>query len=362
MKIKWNVLVLFSTFLLLTGCMPSKSVEESAIVQISGYDRGGEKGRIKGTVSIPQYGKSEKKTAASELYLTVDANSIKDVEKEIQKQSSKPISIGKLAVTLYSMELAQEGISDVIDVLSRDARLSRNMYLAVVDGQTQDLIENGYTQDETTSKHLQGLIENNVHHNFPSTSLHEFLYAYFAIGMDPYLPILSKKETFVEVSGIAFFDKGKVVTTLSDAKVFTFKMMKENFSRGMQDLPFQDGTIMLDNIGSTVDYKLTGTPENPGVDIHVKLKSEVNEMVGVEEKPSQKLAKKMEDAFVEYFKTNAGEMIELFKKEGIDPLGLGHFAKTRTRHFDEKRWEDLYPDMDIQFTVDVEITEYGIFS
>ncbi|MCA1020494.1 Ger(x)C family spore germination protein [Halobacillus litoralis] len=362
MNIKWKFFVFLGILLLSAGCVPSKSVEENAIVQISGYDRGGDGGRIKGTVSIPQYGKSEKKTAASELYLTVDANSIKDVEKEIQKKSSKPISIGKLAVTLYSMELAEEGISDVIDVLSRDARLSRNMYLAVVDGQTQDLIENGYTQDETTSKHLQGLIENNVHHNFPSTSLHEFLYAYYAIGMDPYLPILEQKESFVEISGIGFFKKGKLVTTLSDAKVFTFKMMKENFTRGMQDLPFQDGTIMLDNIGSTVDYKLTGTDENPGLEINVKLKSEVNEMVGVEEKPSPQLAKEMEDAFVDYFKTNADEMIELFKKEGIDPLGLGHFAKTRTRHFDEKRWEDLYPDMDIQFDVDVEITEYGIFS
>lgn len=73
MNIKWKFFVLLCILLLSAGCVPSKSVEENAIVQISGYDRGGDGGRIKGTVSIPQYGKSEKKTAASELYLTVDA-------------------------------------------------------------------------------------------------------------------------------------------------------------------------------------------------------------------------------------------------------------------------------------------------
>lgn len=360
MKMNSTFLILVSV-VLLTGCMPSQSVEEKAIIQIAGYDKW-EDERIRGTVSIPQYGRSEDKTAASELYLSVTADSTKDVEKGIQKQSSRPISIGKLAVTLYSKELAEDDLSEIVDVLSRDPRLSRNMFLGIVEGNVRDLIESGYTQDETTSKHIQGLIENNTHYNFPSTSLHDFLYAFYAQGMDPFLPMLKEQETFVELAGIAFLKKGKLVAEIPDSKVFTFKLLKENFTKGMQDLPFEGGTIMMDNIGSNVDYKMTGTLDDPKFEIKVSLKAEVNEMVGVDREAGPELAKEMEDKFVEYFNKETAELISIFKEKDIDPLGLGNFTKTRKRDFDLTKWQDNYSELDIDVKVDVEITEYGIFS
>ncbi|MGR9048048.1 Ger(x)C family spore germination protein [Halobacillus faecis] len=360
MKKSWIFLMMVPV-ILLAGCMPSRSVEENAIVQIVGYDVG-EDERIQGTVSIPQYGKSEDKQAASELYLTVDADSTKDVEIEIQKQSSKPISIGKLAVTLYSKELAEQGLGDIVDVLSRDPRLSRNMFLGIVDGSAKDLIESGYTQDETTSKHLQGLIENNTLHNFPSTSLHDFLYAYYAQGMDPFLPMLNKRESFVELSGVAFFKKGLLVAEVPDSKIFTFKMLKENFIKGAQDLPFEGGTIMLENIGSNVDYTLSGSGDQQKFIIKVNLKSEVNEMAGVDRNANPKLAREMEEKFVEYFDKEADELIALFKEKNIDPLGLGNFTKTRKGDFDISQWEDNYSELEVDIQFNVEITEYGIFS
>ncbi|WP_197033362.1 Ger(x)C family spore germination protein [Halobacillus karajensis] len=349
------------SLVLLSGCMPNQSVEEVAIIQIAGYDLG-EDERIRGTVSIPQYGKSEDKASATELYLTVDADSVKDVEKEIKKQSSSPISTGKLAVSLYSREMAEKGLSSIIDVLSRDPRLSRNMYLAVVEGEAGELIKSGYTQEETTSKNVQGLIETNNHHNFPTSSLHDFLYAYYGQGMNPFLPLLKKQETFVELSGIAFFKKGKMVSMIPDSKVFTFKMLKENFSAGMQDLPFREGSIMMDNIGSQVNYKMKGTMDNPSFEINISIKAEVNEMLGLDVTPNPQLANEMEKAFVDYFKKEANELIKMFKEKEIDPLGLGSFAKTRRRDFDLTKWEEHYPELDIDVKVDMEITEYGIFS
>ncbi|WP_281974289.1 Ger(x)C family spore germination protein [Halobacillus litoralis] len=346
---------------LLVGCMPNQSVEENAIIEIAGYDRGEEE-KIEGTVSIPQYGRDEKKTSASELYLSVRADSVKDVEKEIQKQSSKPITIGKLAVTLYSEELAEEDISDIIDVLSRDPRLSRNMYIGIAEGEAKSLIEGGYTQDETTSKYLQGLIENNMHFNFPKTSLHDYLYAYYAEGMDGYLPILSRKNDYVELSGIGFLNNGKLVRKIPDSDVFVFKMMKENFKKGMQDLDFKEGTILMDNIGSHVEYRLKGTTDQPEFEIDVKMKAVVNEMVGIHQDINEGLAKEMEETFKDYYQKKANEMIQMFKEEKIDPLGLGHFAKSRRESFDLKKWEDAYPELPVNVKISVDITEYGIFS
>ncbi|CDQ20825.1 spore germination protein [Halobacillus karajensis] len=360
MKAK-NFLVLLISMSLLSGCMQHTSVEENAIIQMAGYDKGENK-RIRGTMLIPQYGSSESKSATSEVYLTANGDGVKEVEKEIQKQSSKPISIGKLSVTLYSKELAEGGISDIIDILSRDPRMSRNMYLGIVDGEAIDLIESQYPQEDTTYKQLEDLIKNNARFNFPMTNLHDFLYSYYAQGMDAFLPLITKKEANVELSGLAFFKGGTVVSTIPDSNVFTYKMLNENFKRGMQNIPYKDGTIMLDNIGSSVEYELKNGLGEPKFDIRVNIKAEVNEMVGVDREANPSLMKELEEVSVEFFETNANELIQMFKEKEIDPLGLGNFAKTRKRDFDLTKWKDNYSDLKVNVKVNVEITEYGIFS
>ncbi|SFK11372.1 spore germination protein [Halobacillus dabanensis] len=348
---------------LLSGCIDHSSVEENAIIQMAGYDKGENK-RIRGTVSIPQYEGSGEGSPATEVYLTASADGVKEVEEEIQKQSSKPISIGKLSVTLYSMELAEEGISDIIDILSRDPRISRNMFLGIVDGDTKDVIESkpSSSQESTSSRHLKGLIDTNTQYNFPKTNLHRFLYSYYAEGMDPFLPIIIPKDSTVELDGLAFFKGGAVVGTIPESKSFPFRMLKENFKRGMQKINFEGGTIMLDNIGSSVNYEMKGTVDDPEFDIKIDLKAEVNEMVGINREATPALAKEIEKASVDFFEKNADELIQMFKEKEIDPLGLGNFAKTRKRNFDLTKWKDNYSDLKVNVKINVEITEYGIFS
>lgn len=359
---KANIFLVFLiTMPFLSGCIDHSSVEENAIIEMAGYDKGENK-QIRGTVSIPQYGSSEGESSATEVYLTASGGGVKEVEREIQKQSSKPISIGKLSVTLYSMELAEGGISDIIDILSRDPRLSRNMFLGIVEGDTKDVIESKSAQESTSSRQLKGLIDTNSQYNFPNTNLHRFLYSYYAEGMDPFLPIITQKDSKAELDGLAFFKEGAVVGTIPESKSFPFRMLKENFKRGMESIPFEDGTIMLDNIGSNVNYELKGTVDDPEFNIKVNLKAEVNEMIGIDREATPSLANEMEEASIEYFKTNADELIKMFKEKEVDPLGLGNFAKTRKRDFDLTKWEDDYSDLKVNVKINVEITEYGIFS
>lgn len=359
MKIK--SLILFISIGLLTGCMPNQSVEEIGIIQIAGYDLAKD-GKIGGTVSIPQYGRSDEKTAATELYLSVTADSVKDVEKEVQKQSSKPISIGKLVVTLYSEELAKDDISDIIDVLSRDPQLSRNMYLGIVKGETRTIIEQESNQGETTAKYFNRLMKNNMHHNFPHSSLHDFLYAYYAKGMDGFLPYIAQGRKFAEIEGVALFDGGKLAAVIPASEAFIFKMMKENFDQGMQELDFKGGVVVMESIGSKFRYDIKGTVEEPGFVIDIKIKGVVNELVGIPDKANESLAKEIEVAFAKHFEEKADAMIQLFQEEEVDPLGLGHFLRTQKRGFNEEQWLESYSDIPIQVKVAVDITEYGTFS
>ena len=54
------------------------------------------------------------------------------------------------------------------------------------------------------------------------------------------------------------------------------------------------------------------------------------------------------------------EMVTMFQENHIDPLALGDHAKSKTRNFDQKHWEETYPDIPIEVDLDIEMIQTGI--
>ncbi|WP_373462638.1 Ger(x)C family spore germination C-terminal domain-containing protein [Paenibacillus sp. V4I3] len=54
------------------------------------------------------------------------------------------------------------------------------------------------------------------------------------------------------------------------------------------------------------------------------------------------------------------DLIQLFKKEGIDPLGLGDFVRSKTRNWNEEEWKKEYRTLNVRLNVKVNLTEMGI--
>ncbi len=345
----------------ITGCIPTYGVEDNAIIQTAGYDPGEEnESEIQGTVAIPKFVGGEERSAADEQYVTVSASSLKSVEDEVQNRTSKPISIGKLNVTLFNEKLAKKDLSEYIDALSRDPRLSRNMFLGVTEGDTKSIIESGHKKGETISDQLTGLIQNNMNNDFPSTDMHDFLSSYFAFGKDSFLPYLKLEEEKIVLEEIALFDKSKMVAILSKDEMFVFKILKENFNQGMETLNFKEGTVVLENIGNRVQYRVDQQEATPSFTIQLHLKAVINEIRGIDQKVDNQLLREMEDDFETYYRNKAEEVLSLFQEKGIDPLGLGQFYRSRTRNFKENEWEDLYKNIPINIDVTVSINEFGI--
>jgi hypothetical protein len=48
------------------------------------------------------------------------------------------------------------------------------------------------------------------------------------------------------------------------------------------------------------------------------------------------------------------------QKLQVDPIGFEDFARSKTRHFDWKKFHSHYPDMDIKVNIDVKLTQTGI--
>ncbi|GGF16623.1 germination protein [Halobacillus andaensis] len=348
---------------LLAGCQTIYSVEDRAIVQILGYDYVDEK-QLKGTVGIPHYGEGSTRTV-EELNLTITAESIKDFSEKVERESSKPLSMGKLAVTLYDERIAQDGIEEFLDVLSRDPRVGRNIYMGIVDGNVQELIEEKYEQNETTAKYVKGVIENNSQRNFPEANLHSFLYAYYADGIDGFLPYIAKKNGHIEISGVALFDGGKFVSVVSEEDALTLKFLKEEVNQGAANIKTAQeslGNVGIEVTDSTVNYKIDNSKEMPQFDINIKVTGFINEMKqrDVDSVQTPELVAEIEEKYKEQFKERAEALVQQFQEANTDPLGLGNLLKNRYRNFDKEKWEEQYPDVPVNINVEVHITGTGI--
>ncbi|GGC98569.1 germination protein [Thalassobacillus devorans] len=358
MKINIALPLLLIVSILLTGCLPHESVEEVALVNLAGVDYVDEEYK-KGTVAIHHYGRT-KEEIPSEQYLSYTAKSLKEIASGLESKSPRPIRMGKLSFSLYGEELARNDLSDSIDMLARDPHIGRDVYLGIVAGDTQELMEKKYSENETTARYLIGLMEQNEKNNFPTTNLHRFLFAYYGKGMDGFLPYLKSEGDEVKIAGVALFKEALMVDVIPFTDVFTFKMLIENFNQGVQAIEFKDKNVVMENIGSRVKYKLEGNNNKPKFIININITGIVSEISDVGSLEAKTLTPEFEKEFSKYFERNGKKMLAKFQEGKIDPLGLGKILKNRRGNFDKKVWEQQYPTVPIELNIKVNIVESGI--
>lgn len=360
-KRSFQMIIVASVFTL-SACLPRESIEDISLVQIVGYDDT-DSDLIRGTIVVPHFSKIEESTGVEEETLTTTAHSTKQIHTKLQAKASRPISIGTLKVALYSSELAEKGIGPIIDSMARDPRIGRNIYLAVTEGDTQEILDAGISKTETTGKFISGLIEQNAATNYPRTNLHEFLYTHFGVGMDAFLPYLKLNDrSELALDGIAFFDDGKFVYKVPYERSYTFTLMKENFKEATQEIKFDGNYIVVESIGSKVRYVLKGGIDNPEFTIKIKMTGIINDAPTLSLEITPSVMKKMEKRIKEFNEKRAQEMIEDFQEHGIDPLGLGNIILNRTKGFEIKKWKEIYPEVPIKVEVEMQILEVGTTS
>jgi spore germination protein len=340
---------------LLTGCVAEEIIDEVPILFIIGYDQG-EDGKIKGTISLQTFDPNQEvETRAFEA----EAYTSKGLRNQLSGLP-KPISIGKMAVLLFSEDMAEEGIIDILDSFLRDPAAGRLIYIGVVEGSASELINNEFQYLQGIGPFLQNLIKQSVEYgNMPQNNIHLFDYKYYGDGMDPVTPILRMEETEVKIKGLALFDDDIMVGKLNLDEMFIFALINKSFSAGLYELELPDGEYAnLQKIKSKVKYKVKNGNTNPSINISVKLNGNIVEYTG--EKLTKANKTEIAQTFERKVEAQGIEMIKEFQKLGIDTFSIGDHARSQTRNFDFKKWYERYPDLPVTIDVKVNIGESGI--
>lgn len=340
---------------LLTGCVAEEIIDEVPILFIVGYDQG-EDEKIKGTISLQTFDPNQEvETRAFEA----EAHTSKGLRNQLSG-IPKPISIGKMAVLLFSEDMAEEGIIDILDSFLRDPAAGRLIYVGIVEGSASELIKNEFQYLQGIGPFLQNLIKQSVEYgNMPQNNLHLFDYKYYGDGMDPVAPVLRMEKTEVKITGLALFDGDKMVEKLNLDEMFLFALINKSFSAGLYELELPEGDYAtLQKIKSKVNYKVKDGNTNPSLNITVKLNGNIVEYTG--ERLTKEKKEEIAKTFEKKVEAQGIDMIRHFQELEIDPFSIGDHARSQTRQFDFNKWDEHYPDLPVTIDVKVNIGESGI--
>lgn len=350
---KYIIFIFFILFsLIINFSMPKKVIDKIGMITVVGYDFV-DKNTIKGTAVVPTF---LQKGKLKNLVYTDKASMIYENREKLNAQASEHLFNGKLQMALFNKELAKQGLGQYIDYLLRDPSIGTGLYLAVVDGSTNKMLQS-LKPTKGAGMYLSDLIEHNIEDgNVPITNLKVFSADVVSKKSDPYLPVLRMVKGNPKIVALAFFDNDRLVDTISSDDAFVFKMLYENISDGQYNLISDKFNVSIQNIDSSRKVKVKKTNEGVEVAIHVNFEGAVREY---SKKKGITQKNKLEKVMSNDFKKKAKKLINKFQELNIDPLGIEAMVKSNLRSYQEERFKDVYPTMEIKAGMSFELTEFG---
>ncbi|KAB2333430.1 Ger(x)C family spore germination protein [Bacillus mesophilum] len=342
----------------LSGCMDidTQILDEIQLSSATGYELAGEN-QFEVTVVYPVY---ESGGIVKNKTLTTTGDLSKEVRDKLNLKSEKPMVSGKIEVALYSNELAEEGISSILDTLTRDPSVGSNVMIGVVDGSPKAILEQQYGETDN-GIFLSDLIEQNTEAGIiPKTNLHLFMYGHYAEGKDPIAPIIGLSEGELTLKQIGLFDSYRLVGRVGEKDfsllrvLMEHKSKKDSFSLDLNE----HEKVSISVIGSTLTYSIPNPMEMKDIHLHLKMDAFIREYIdgGLKEIKIKEIQK----AFEKDINDRGEALVKYFQELGIDPLGVGEEVRTRTRKWDVKKWNDIYSAITIQLETEINIVETGV--
>ena len=374
-KIKITIVLLLSFFL--ASCIKSQQIEELGIINAIGVDSG-ENNLLELTLVIFQF---TIQTEEVGQIISGKGKSILGAVDDANRASLYMLTPGKIKLTVFGNEIAEKGILPHLDTYARDARVPDLMYLSVSKTTAKEILSIEEEKLRTdVGQYLHGLIENHSrNHNVPRKTLQDFLRVYYDIGHDNVLPLFEIKEGFPKLSGIALFQADKMVGELTNEDAVLINLMNRTVKEQALELslplePFKEHLEKREDREQEKEVETTFIIRNG------KSKTKVTDKDGLTfqtdttmelrlleqsagillEEPQ--VIKLLEKEVKKEMEARFKKLLSTVQDFEADPFGYGLYYKSSEEGKDmtAKEWREKFPEIDVEFNVEVEIIRHGV--
>ncbi|MCR2807082.1 Ger(x)C family spore germination protein [Paenibacillus soyae] len=359
MRAKISVFILIAV-LFLASCSDQKIIERLGFTRLSAFDSVENSDDIRVTSNIP---KADQK---GRFILSSVARTSKEARITFSRENNRRIVSGQLRMVLFGDSLAGKGVWKHMDTFVRDSAISQKLFIAVVEGNAGALISKEYKPYPTTSDYLTRLVETNMDAGLiPKANLFTFTRDYMNDGVDPVAPLIKQDAKSVKMTGVALFQDDRYVGRIEQNKSIIFSFLHRKVTGADLSISLDDGEqIMLGNITSKRKLKVTGRSlDQMKLSVHVELHGSIQEYTGDLDLSEGANQMKLESLMSDSLKKTVTELVDMFQRKKVDPLGMGKLIRNRMGSYEEWKAIDqrkAVSEIEVEVEAVVRVKDYGL--
>ncbi|WP_165822317.1 Ger(x)C family spore germination protein [Paenibacillus montanisoli] len=366
MKPQVKCLLLILLLPWLTGCWDQRELKDLRIELAEGFDLL-DNGRIRFTITIPTIkSASQGKTSITVNDIAADGRTVNEAYLEMKKAVSQELDFGKARIILINKRFARNGFYPAIESYYREAHSPINAKMAIVDDSAETVLKikpadslmvNDYLYDLLQSGEENGLI--------PKASPYSVSSLFLNTGTDVTIPIIHLKGVErVKLAGLALMHDKRMTGELDDKASMSFVMLSrfnpEYFTVTEHIADPINVNVSLFMTRDKRDITVTTGKGNVKAVINADFTCdlvEISKMVHTDEELLKKVGSQLEQMLNE----KAKEVIKHLQQANCDALGIGlHIKAHHNRYWKSIKWDEVYPEMEIEPRIKVSIDTHGI--
>ncbi|XQY93132.1 Ger(x)C family spore germination protein [Metabacillus sp. HB246100] len=380
-----KIVFIMMVFSLLTGCWSRKELTDLAIVSAMGIDKVDEQYIL--TVQVINPGDIAGKTLTTRVAVStykVTGKSIIEAIRKLTKNAPRKLYFAHLRLLVIGEKLAREGISNSLELISRDHEFRTDFYILVAQDHPSSAILNVLTPiEKNPANKVFNTIEVSLKNWAPTAGvkLDELINNLTATGTNPVLTgIIIKGNEHISgdldnveeipsaatltLGDICIFKKDQLIGWLDQEESKGYNYIKDNIESTVAVVDWKGGKISIEILNSTTKHnvKITNSGK-PKIIIDVQPEAQIAEVQG-----DIDLTKEEEILEVEKLVNARGNMvvtraIQRAQEYKSDVFGLGeliHRKHPKLWKTLEKTWHDEgFTDLDYEVNFHTTIRRVG---
>lgn len=367
MKIVIRLLWVLACAIFSGGCWDAKDIGKVDIPLAVALDLAGPGDMVKpdDRLVITYLEPTLTKNGEKENLLEASGRTPGDTRSERANRSLRPVSINEIRTILFGQGLAEEGLSEYLDIVYRNPFLSYQINLAVAEGRAGDIFTARPKTFSQGGEALNSLLEFIPTQNFvPRVTLVDFRNDLYNFGTNPVMPILAKAgESDIEISGIAVFKKERMVGKFDKVGMKYLTLLRGDEARGVITFPIPGKKGESITLQGTNSRKVKVNMEGGRAQIAIEIDL-ITDLIESQDFIIDRQLDRIEMAeqgAAENIVAGCREVLSRLQEEyRLDAINTGAAARARYgKKIVKYDWDELFANADINITARVEIRNHG---
>ncbi len=381
-----NQRVIFITIIILlnvclSGCKSRNEIDRLAIATAIGIDKAEGGYEVTAQIIIPSEISSRYSQGKSPIVIrTETATTIFEALRKMSREATRRIYVSHIQVLVFGEEVAREGIEKVTELISRDHEFRTDFYILVAKDNTAYSILNTITPIEKISAnyiHDSVKVSKAVWGHTRDVQLDELIRILDLNGQSLVLPGIveignrkkgedvksldkTTQSDVLRLQYLAAFKEDKLIGWLDNDDVKGYSYIDGNIEGTIESL---DGSIALEIKKAKSKIKAEIVDNTPMINVDIKVEANIGELQHKIDLTKSENISKIEKLAESSIKSACNAVIEKAQNEfKADIFGFGeaiHRGYPKVWKNLKKDWNDEFPDISVNITVNVEIKQTG---